>query len=101
MISADDPTDAAAEPLPAAKRVVANSKPIPTHKLPMPHTTISVDSFSWNNPDVTAQVLTHFHADHYQGLSRVNLRTKVVSQTSSKVTRYIVLDPQQGFWNSS
>lgn len=33
-----------------------NNRPIPKHRLQLPHTSISVDAFNWRNPIVTAQV---------------------------------------------
>ena len=48
----------------------SNRRSCPSHKL-IPKTSFSVDSFSYGPlPNVTSYFLTHFHSDHYMGLSK-------------------------------
>ncbi|KAJ2497979.1 hypothetical protein GGH96_004695 [Coemansia sp. RSA 1972] len=47
-----------------------NARPLPDYKR-MPHTTFTVDAFKYGALEFcTAYFLTHFHSDHYGGLTR-------------------------------
>ncbi|KAJ2795329.1 DNA cross-link repair protein PSO2/SNM1 [Coemansia guatemalensis] len=47
-----------------------NAKPLPSYKR-MPHTSFTVDAFKYGKLDFcTGYFLTHFHSDHYGGLTK-------------------------------
>ncbi|KAJ1831714.1 repair protein PSO2 SNM1 [Coemansia sp. RSA 2711] len=55
---------------PAASGGQSNGRPLPAHKR-MPHTTFTVDAFKYGELDFcTGYFLTHFHSDHYGGLTK-------------------------------
>ncbi|KAJ2162887.1 repair protein PSO2 SNM1 [Coemansia sp. RSA 552] len=71
-------------------------KPLPGYKR-MPHTTFTVDAFSYGALDFcTGYFLTHFHSDHYGGLSKRFAGTIYCSQiTANCITSKLGLSSSQ------
>lgn len=73
-----------------AKSTATRSFKIPKFKL-IPNTPFSVDAFSYGPiPSVTGYFLTHFHSDHYKGLSNKLFEDRRLRLYCSEVTGNLV-----------